>query len=126
MDGGQGGLGGAAAHGRPDSGALAEFLTTDGADFDGRKGALLYFDAETRQLHQPLVPAPVPGSPGGESFQVGDPTRPADLRLGGGAYLFVGNEGSGEVSVIDAETLAVVRTVAVGARPWGVAVRPER
>ena len=43
-----------------------------------------------------------------------------------GGRLFVSNEDTGELSIVDLETGAVVRTVAVGKEPEGVRLRPDR
>src|SRR5882724_10479317 len=50
-------------------------------------------------------------------------TRPADASAD--VRVFVTNEKSDDVTVIDATTRAVVKTIAVGKRPRGVAVSPD-
>src|SRR3989449_3681870 len=49
--------------------------------------------------------------------------RPADASAD--ARVFVTNEKSDDVTVIDADTRSVVKTIAVGKRPRGVAVSPD-
>ena len=39
--------------------------------------------------------------------------------------MFVANGARGTVSVVDAATLRVSRSIAVGSRPWGVALSPD-
>lgn len=47
-------------------------------------------------------------------------TRPFGLRFAPDGRLFVGNVGSNDVTVIDVETGAVIATVPVGERPYGI------
>ena len=39
--------------------------------------------------------------------------------------IFVTNEGSGDVSVIDVAAMKVVKSIPVGQQPWGVVVAPN-
>jgi PQQ-dependent catabolism-associated beta-propeller protein len=115
-----------AAHraGTADPGRLAAYLAGD-ARFDGHKGEPLSFGARDRQLQQPLYPAAgdAPGAPraeagGAEGLVEGAiPAR--------GLLLLVSNEGSGDVTVIDAERRAVAARIRVGSRPRGIRVSPD-
>jgi YVTN family beta-propeller protein len=58
------------------------------------------------------APIPVGGNPSGTAY------NPVS------GYVYVTNFGSGSVSIIDPSTNSVVRTVAVGVQPWGVAADP--
>lgn len=45
---------------------------------------------------------------------------------GNNSFIYVTNEGSGELSIIDESSLAVVATVPLGKRPRGIRVSPDR
>lgn len=106
---------------------LREHLLGGTAEFDGHKGRPLLFDPATRQLQQPLFDAPA-GSAGDAA--VSDPrsvsVEGADAlktAVAAGARLaIVTNEGSSDVTVIDADALEVIATIGLVARPRGVRV----
>jgi YVTN family beta-propeller protein len=45
--------------------------------------------------------------------------------LKGGPFAYIPNYGSGSVSVIDTQSGALTRTIAVGNTPWSAAVTPD-
>ena len=106
---------------------LRAHLVNAAAEFDGHKGRPLTFDPATRQLQQPLFDAPS-GAVGAAA--VADPQRievqGADaLRAAvadGRRLAIVTNEGSSDVSVIDGESLEVIATIGMAARPRGVRI----
>jgi YVTN family beta-propeller protein len=53
------------------------------------------------------------------------PAAARDTSYQGDGYLFVSNEGAGNISVIDGTTDDVVATIAVGKRPRGLRVSPD-
>ncbi|HEX2189543.1 MAG TPA: quinoprotein dehydrogenase-associated putative ABC transporter substrate-binding protein [Longimicrobiaceae bacterium] len=117
----------AAREGTTDPARLAAVLESDSARFDGHKGAPLGFGRADHQLRQPLYEAPAPAPGGGE--REGPAARPAvaarlptldRVRLGAGPHLLVSNEGSGDVTVIDARTRRAVARIPVGLRPRGI------
>jgi YVTN family beta-propeller protein len=56
------------------------------------------------------------------SVKVG--TRPWGVEISpDGKRLYTANGPSGDVSVVDAETMTVVGTVTAGRSPWGVAIK---
>jgi PQQ-dependent catabolism-associated beta-propeller protein len=107
-----------------DAGSLLAFLEAR-AEFDGHKGAPLRFDTRTHQLQQPLFPPPGRDDAGRDVERSATATPPADLRLGAGPYLFVSNEGSGDISVVDLTTNRPVARVPLGTRPRGIQLAPD-
>ena len=115
-----------AAHraGTADPGRLAEYLAGD-ARFDGHKGEPLSFGARDRQLQQPLYPA-AGDAPGAERAEAGGAEGLVEGAIPArGLLLLVSNEGSGDVTVIDAERRAVAARIRVGSRPRGIRVSPD-
>ena len=118
--------------GNTEPSALAAFLAGDRAHFDGHKGEPLGFDADTHQLLQPLYLVDSGGAlldsrgaaagPRGEALPTAE-----EVGLGGGPYIFVSNEGSGDVTVIDARTHRAIARIPLGAdeRPRGIHVSPD-
>ncbi len=112
--------------------ALAAFLAGDRAHFDGHKGEPLSFDASTRQLLQPLyLTDPGTGGllggrdgtgPRGEALPTAE-----EVGLDEGPYVFVSNEGSGDVTVIDVREHRAVAVIPLGGdeRPRGIHVSPD-
>ena len=100
-----------------------------GAEFDGHKGQPLTFDPATRQLRQPLFNAPAGSTAGAVAA---DPRVVAvegaeALRraaAAGARLAIVTNEGSSDVSAIDATAGSVIATISLAARPRGVRVDP--
>ncbi len=112
--------------------ALAAFLAGDRAHFDGHKGEPLGFDRETHQLLQPLylvdqgTGALLGGRTGGGP-QGGTLPTAEEIGLDRGPYIFVSNEGSGDVTVIDAREHRAVAVIPLGGdeRPRGIHVSPD-
>lgn len=99
---------------------LAAVLASDSTRFDGHKGEPLGFDRR-HQLRQPLYRPGAAGAGGAETGEAG-PSLPtlAEAKLGAGPHLFVSNEGSGDVTVIDAAAQRAVARIPVGLRPRGI------
>ncbi|MBW3654829.1 MAG: hypothetical protein KY444_01885, partial [Gemmatimonadetes bacterium] len=108
-----------------DPARLATYLTEE-ARFDGHKGEPLTFGARDRQLKQPLYRAAGGGPGGGDAeAEAGaeglvEGAIPAEGRL-----VLVSNEGSGDVTVIDAERRVVAARIRLGSRPRGIRVSPD-
>src|SRR5258708_23553465 len=64
---------------------------------------------------------------GGVATACGGPAPPTSQNRGSasGPRLYVTNETSGDLSVIDARTESVVSTIPLGKRPRGIAVSPD-
>jgi PQQ-dependent catabolism-associated beta-propeller protein len=110
--------------------ALRAHLLSETAEFDGHKGQPLTFDPVTRQLRQPLFDAPSSSSAGGA---IADPRTVSVEGAGalraavaaGARLAVVTNEGSSDVSIIDASVNAVIATIGLVARPRGVRISPD-
>ncbi|HEX2166060.1 MAG TPA: cytochrome D1 domain-containing protein, partial [Longimicrobiales bacterium] len=106
---------------------LREHLLGGAAEFDGHKGRPLSFDSATHQLRQPLFDAPAGSA---ADAAVSDPRAVTvdgadalQAAVAAGARLaIVTNEGSSDVTVIDADAMKVVATIGLVARPRGVRV----
>src|SRR5512134_1816545 len=71
------------------------------------------------------------GGPAGDGTTDDRPASPpsattAATTTGGGPFLYVTNERGGTGTVIDVATLEPVATVALGKRPRGIALSPDR
>ncbi|HEX8363415.1 MAG TPA: PQQ-dependent catabolism-associated beta-propeller protein [Longimicrobium sp.] len=116
-----------AAHraGTADPGRLAAYLAGD-ARFDGHKGEPLSFGARDRQLQQPLYPAAGGAPEAGERARAGGADGLAEGTIPArGQLVLVTNEGSGDVTVIDAERRTVAARIRVGSRPRGIRMSPD-
>jgi PQQ-dependent catabolism-associated beta-propeller protein len=122
---------GASRSGSADPRRVAAFLLEEATAFDGHKGQSLAFSATDRQLRQPLyvidvregatVPLEVdPLSGASAGLAAGEWSRLEGRPVGEGRYLVISNEGSGDVSVVDAASGAVVSRIRVGSRPRGI------
>jgi PQQ-dependent catabolism-associated beta-propeller protein len=115
--------------GTTDARALGAFLRADSTRLDGHKGGPLGFTAATHQLLQPLYPLRVERGSSGDRVRA-PPTHHASLpeldgaALHDGEYLFVSNEGSGDVTVVDLRSGVSVARIPVAQRPRGIHVGP--
>lgn len=103
--------------------ALAAFLESDSAAFDGHKGEPLAFDRAGHQLRQPLYPADrAARAAARESADPGVAVAAVGVPPGEGPYALVSNEESATVTVVHAATGRVLSTIPVGGRPRGIQV----
>lgn len=106
--------------------AIAAFLSSQDALFDGHKGEQLRFDPITHQLLQPLYLADRATLASAQAQETASMAPSGEIvPLTGNAYAFVSNEGSGDVSVIDLDSGREVSRIAVGARPRGIHLSPD-
>jgi PQQ-dependent catabolism-associated beta-propeller protein len=114
--------------GTTDAERIVSILESDSMRFDGHKGEPLGFGPDDHQLRQPLYRANTSASSaGGGAVKEGRAVRLPTLdqaALGSGPHVFVSNEGSGDVTVIDAGTHRAVARIPVGLRPRGIHVAP--
>lgn len=117
--------------GTTDAEQLAAALESDRLRFDGHKGQPLWFGRADHQLRQPLYRSgAVATAPRGENAAP-EPSGAERLPtldrnpLGTGPHVFVSNEGSGDVTVIDVRSHRATARIAVGLRPRGVHVAPN-
>lgn len=119
--------------GRLDARVLAgSLLHPEQPGFDGHKGEALAFDG-VHQLRQPLYTVAGSLEHADEGLDASDRLDSAGQAGGSGTprirldvpLLFVSNEGSASISVIDLERRRMVATIPVGSRPRGIHVAPD-
>lgn len=108
--------------------ALLAAATAPEVRYDGHKGEPLFFDPRTRQLQQPLFARAVGGAGAGEvpeslARHAALPSL-AGATLGAGPFLYVSNEGSVDVTVVDLSAGRAVARIPVARRPRGIHLDP--